>query len=446
MSDEKELKDAHHNFWFGVANGALFRCGSSFFSVDVIIPSYISDLANKVNWMVSTTVIVSFATVAQRLGWKLPQFLIANHLEVRERKLPVYGAAAFARTLALSLLVLSLLLFGEGHLNLLLGLSLLSFSLFGLFGGVSGNAYMDIIGKAIPTEQRGKYYRNRNVLGGILVFAFSGPLISYIQQATQESSFLLSYLLIFICGIPLIAVAFVMFYQIREPIEPTVKKRTPLKEHLKRAPQLFRRDHNYRRYIITMMCLQGINLATPFYMVYAKEVLNVPAKMQGIFTSAIGISGALALFLWAYIADNYGNRLLMRISVITTILVPLLAVLSQFIPSDSFILNVLLNKVGYLTSSKSNVHNIYLFVFVLRGISLRGIFVSTANYLLEISPPEQRVTYVGLSNSITAPFILMPMLGGYIISLFSYEACFITSIVFGLITFYLTLSLDEPRD
>lgn len=445
MSDEKPLKDARHNFWYGVANGSLFRCGMAFFSRDVIIPSYISELASKVNWIVSTSVIVSFATIAQRLGWRLPQFLVANRIETRKEKLPVYGAGASARVVALILLVLSLFIFGEGHPNLLLGLSLLFLSLFGLFGGVSGTAYMDIIGKAIPAKQRGKYYRNRNILGGVLVFIFSGPLITYIQKSTQDSSFLRSYSLIFICGIPLIALAFWLFSHIREPFEPPVKKRVSLKDHFGRAPQLFRDDLNFKNYIITKMCMQCISLAAPFYMLYAKDILNVSPKMQGVFTSAIGISGAIALLFWAYIADNYGNRLLMQISSVTTVLAPLLAVLTQFTPTDSLIINAILNKVRYLTSSDLALHNVYLFVFVLIGASRFGLWVSSTNYLLEIAPSEQRVTYIGLSNSISAPFILMPMLGGYIISLFSYEACFITSMTFGLITFYLTLGLDEPR-
>ena len=446
MSDEKELKDMRYNFWCGVVNGALFRCGMAFFSADVIIPSYISDLANRVNWMISTSVIVSFATVAQNLGWKLPQFLVANRLEVQKEKLPAYGVAGFARIVALILLAFGLFLFGERHLNLLLGLSLLFLSLFGLFGAVSGATYMDIVGKAIPADRRGIYYRNRNVISGILIFIFSGPLISYIQEATQNSSFLLSYLFIFICGIPILAFSFWSFYQVREPIEPAIKKRVSLKAHFKRAPQLFRDDQNYRRYIITMMCLQCINLAAPFYMLYAKEILNVPAKMQGTFTSAIGISGAIALLFWAYIADKYGNKLLMQMSVATAGLAPLLAVLSQFTPTDNLIINAILDKVRYFSPSDLAIHNIYLFVFVLVGASRLGIFVSTANYLLEISPAQQRVAYIGLSNSLSAPFILMPMLGGYIVLLFSYEACFITSMIFSLITFCLALGLDEPRN
>jgi len=423
VSDKELLKDARYNFWHGVVNGALFRCGSAFFSADVIIPSYISDLANRANWVISTSIIVSFATVAQVLGWRLPQFFIANHIEVREKKLPIYKFASSSRVVTLILLVFSIFILGENHLSLLLGISLLSFILFGFFGSISGTTYMDIVGKAIPANKRGKYYRNRNVIGGMLVFIFSGPLISYIQESAQEQSFLYSYMLFFICAIPIMFLAFVAFFRVREPLEPPIKRRFSMKEHFRRTPQLFRNDQNYRRYVITRICVQCINLATPFFMLYAKEVLQVPSKMQGVFTSAIGISGAVALFLWAFIADNYGNRLLMQISVLTTMLAPLLASLSKFMPTDK----------------------LYILVFVFLGASRFGIFVSTNNYLLEIAPSEKRIIYIGLSNSLSSPFTLMPMLGGYIVSRFSYQACFITSIIFGIIAFYLTFKLNEPR-
>ena len=63
-----------------------------------------------------------------------------------------------------------------------------------------------------------------------------------------------------------------------------------------------------------------------------------------------------------------------------------------------------------------------------------GANVSYHNLILELSHEEKRGVYIGLANTIRAPFFaLSPIFGGYIIDHFSYQAAFIIAGISALV-------------
>jgi predicted MFS family arabinose efflux permease len=66
---------------------------------------------------------------------------------------------------------------------------------------------------------------------------------------------------------------------------------------------------------------------------------------------------------------------------------------------------------------------------------------------VEFGTEETRPTYIGLSNTLVAPFtILAPLLGGWLTDAFSFQATFMTSAVIGLgVTILLMLLVRNPR-
>jgi MFS family permease len=67
------------------------------------------------------------------------------------------------------------------------------------------------------------------------------------------------------------------------------------------------------------------------------------------------------------------------------------------------------------------------------------------NYLLELSPENKRPIYVGLSNTLTGGVIVIPLLGGTLVNLFSYEPVFIVTVLCIAPVLALTRKLSEPR-
>ncbi|MDP3058556.1 MAG: hypothetical protein Q8N36_03770, partial [bacterium] len=87
----------------------------------------------------------------------------------------------------------------------------------------------------------------------------------------------------------------------------------------------------------------------------------------------------------------------------------------------------------------------YLVLFATIGGTLSGMWMGFTNYLLELVEDVDRPTYVGMMNTLTAPFTFLPVLGGVLIQVISYEIVFITTLVFILFGNLLSVSLPEPR-
>jgi MFS family permease len=85
--------------------------------------------------------------------------------------------------------------------------------------------------------------------------------------------------------------------------------------------------------------------------------------------------------------------------------------------------------------------------FILLGAYLAAEQVSGLNIILEFCKPEDRPTFIGLSNTLLAPlFALAPILGGWLVTLFGFQVLFLVAMVFaGLGALCLGLWVKEPR-
>ncbi len=68
------------------------------------------------------------------------------------------------------------------------------------------------------------------------------------------------------------------------------------------------------------------------------------------------------------------------------------------------------------------------------------------NLAVEYGPPEQRSTYIGLMNTVLAPFYLSGIVAGWIVDHFGFTAMFIISMVFSVAGLYvLARRVVDPR-
>jgi MFS family permease len=85
-------------------------------------------------------------------------------------------------------------------------------------------------------------------------------------------------------------------------------------------------------------------------------------------------------------------------------------------------------------------------VFGLLGLSLSAESVSHMNIILEFCAPEDRPTYIGLTNTLLAPGMLAPVLGGWLATWAGYEGLFVVALVASLLGgVLLAVSVREPR-
>jgi MFS family permease len=84
--------------------------------------------------------------------------------------------------------------------------------------------------------------------------------------------------------------------------------------------------------------------------------------------------------------------------------------------------------------------------FGLLGLSLSAESVSHMNIILEFCAPEDRPTYIGLTNTLLAPGMLAPVLGGWLATWAGYRGLFVAAIVCSLLGgLALAAWVREPR-
>jgi MFS family permease len=86
----------------------------------------------------------------------------------------------------------------------------------------------------------------------------------------------------------------------------------------------------------------------------------------------------------------------------------------------------------------------FALVFLFLGIGEGSTMLGVLNYVLEIAPPPDRPSYMGLTNTLAGTIILYPIVGGWIATRWGYEAVFALAAVVILIGGLLALRLPSP--
>ena len=120
---------------------------------------------------------------------------------------------------------------------------------------------------------------------------------------------------------------------------PRVKKPERLRTHLLSGFRLLRDDRNYQLFYIVRMCWQLTAMAFPFYSVYAYTVLNYSETTIGIFVSIWVGSGVASNYLWGWLMDRRGNKVVLAITALLSLFPPLTILFLQYVHGGSISLS-----------------------------------------------------------------------------------------------------------
>lgn len=259
-----------------------------------------------------------------------------------------------------------------------------------------------------------------------------GVIVKYILSNKKNFPFPLNFSLLFLLTFIFMFIALSLFICVKEP-PSSIKnnRRTPFSQYLKDIPRILAKDKNYRLFLIAKLLLSSGIIALPFYIIYARDVFRIPEEAAGIFIFSQALGGIISTFFWGYLSDKYGNKIVMQLSGALGLLVPLLTLIS-----------------GILISLFSNISIsiiYYSFIFLILGMNISGNFIGQINLLLEISPEESRATYIGITNTLSALVMLLPLMGGIIIEKASYLTNFSLAFFLILAGLVFTFYLKEPR-
>jgi MFS family permease len=167
-----------------------------------------------------------------------------------------------------------------------------------------------------------------------------------------------------------------------------------------------------------------VSLATPFYVVHATDVLNLPEAVVGSFVAAQQLAGVASGALLGPISDRWGPGTTIRIGSAITIAGPLLALVAH-------------------TAASALLIQAYPLVYVALGIYGSSSMLGFYNYLLEIGPDDMRPSYIGLGNTIMGVLTLAPTVGGWLLEATSYTVLFGITTVLVFLGFLMALRLER---
>jgi MFS family permease len=399
-------RDALRAYRLGIANGISFALGVAFIDPTTVLPSLVSRLTS------SEVLIGGIATIGMT-GWFLPQLLVANYLQARPYKRPLYVLSAVFRFLGLLAVIPVLYFLAVPHPGIALFAFFAAYTCYALAGGTSGPAFLDIVAKTVPPAKLGAFFGHRQFWGSLGAIG-CGVVVRGIL-GSERLGFPNDYALLFACGLAFLASGWIAFAAVREPAGRVTGDPKPLLPFLFSAPAAVRQHREFRLLLASRLLNGAVGIALPFYVIYARRVLEVPEGTIGTYVS-LQMAGSVALVpLWAFLNDRRGPRALLIAVAVLYLGAVSLAFATSLLPE--------LIALGRLA---------LMGVFFCLAAIAAGSFMGYTNYLFAIAPEEQRTLYIGLQNTLFAITSLLPLLGGVIVSATSFSVLFGLAATFGL--------------
>lgn len=401
----------------GLLHGMFFSGGIAFGSATTVLPMFLTNFTNsKVLVGLSSSIMGEIGGV----GNILPQLFVASKIEHRIHKRPLLRFAITVRAFCWGLIALITYLFAENNPSIALWGIFLLLSLFTFMGGVATVPFMDIWGRTISSNLRGRFFGYRQLLGGFLAI-LSGLVVKFILNGSGIV-FPNNYALLFLFAFILIAISYFALGSVREPSTEVHKQQLPFYDFLRKAVGILKKDANYRKFLFIQILSGAIALSLPFFVLYAKDVLKIRIGMIGIFLSAQMLGLVLSNIIWGHLSDYLGSKKVIQSSILFGFLAPLFVLILP-----------------------RHYSNLFVLLFVFLGFFISGRVIGKNSFLLDTAPDRDRPRYISLEGTFRLPVVFFPLIGGILIQRSSYGILFAITSLFLLGAFILSFGLKEPR-
>ncbi|NPV48903.1 MAG: MFS transporter [Armatimonadetes bacterium] len=421
------------NYILGIVNGSLFFLFNAFIDLDIVLPGFAWQLTGgRPLWI---GVLVSLIG----MGWFWPQLFLAPMLATQPRLLPAYHLSAAVRFVALAaaaMVAWNLERFSPGVALLLITLC---YALYSSGGGLSIIPFMTIVSDSVPPQWRGRFFGARYLIGGLLAFG-AGFVVKWLLGEDSGYEFPHNYALLFTIGVAIAIPSMTAFCLVEEPPRAPQRRRLPIAQELRRGLRLTRRNRNFRRLLVTRgLRSLALGLTTPFIVPYALDALGVTPAAVGLFLGAKVLTYSLSNILWSRVGDQYGNRRLLVLSAMISLVSVALLLGVRFLPAQPVV------AVAGLPLSWRGV--LICLIFAGIGFSSSGQEIGYTNFLLEMIEERKRSVYLGFFYLYLAPLCWVPLLGAVLIGEHGkFMLGFWISAILTLVMTVYTFRLREVRD
>ncbi len=408
------------NFVCFMLDYVFFGVGLAFMSQTTVLPSFISQLTDSAP-------LIGLASTIQTGAWLLPQLIAASYLADKDRKKPYLLLPAIIGRPVFLLLAGVLFLAGDRDPALILGLFFIGLTIFTGTDALAAVAWFDILSETIPAARRGRLFGIGQVVSGLLAVGVGAVVNALLGP--HGPPFPNNYaLLFFLAGLSFLA-SWIAVSFLHEPARSAQAEKLSWNDFLPKLLTVLRENHTFSL-ITVLRLLTGLSgMATPFYVVYATGELHFGTEAIGLFLSSQIVGGILAGFVLGYLNERSGSKIVVQYSVMIALASPLLA--------------LLIRPLAPLAGA-STIY-VYSLIFFAIGALNSAYMTGFINFVLELAPPEERATYIALTNTLCGVLLVVPLLGGWLLQATSYPVLFAVTaggVVLGLA---LTFRLEEPR-
>lgn len=406
----KESIHLRFNFVVNLMDGGFFGAALGFASFITVIPLFVSGYTES-------ALLIGLIPAIHAVGWQLPQLFTAKKVSSLRLLRPTVLALSINERLPF--LGLAIVAWFSGSLGrqwvLVLTFLLLIWQGFG--GGFTANPWQSMIGKIIPTRQLGTFFGMQSATANI--FASIAAVLAgvILERAVSPIDFTACFLFASIA----MTISWLFLALTREvespPVEIPGKHVWREKLHI-----ILQRDINFRWFLVIRMISQFATMGFAFYTVFAVRQHGMSETTVGFLTAILMATQIVANPIMGWIGDHRGHRLVLILGSLASVASTSLA---WFAPEANW----------------------FFLVFIFAGIANVATWTIPIAMTLEFGDEEDRPAYIGLANTLIAPFtFLAPLFGGWIADQQGYSMTFFTSAVLGLVTvFILLLALKDPR-
>ncbi|MEN9936401.1 MAG: hypothetical protein RLZZ387_2980 [Chloroflexota bacterium] len=382
-------RHANRNFILNVADGNMFYLGIAMVSRFTVLPLLVERLGGE-RWMQGLIPTIAYT------GWFLPGLFVAPMLAHRQRRLPFLLVATVFERLPFLVLGLLLLLAPGAPPALLLTAFLVLFAVHSFAAGVGGVPWQDYISRIIPGQRWGIFFGLQAGLGGLL--GVGGAAIA--TQVLETQLFPQSVGMLALGCFAAMVVSFIFLALSVEPPMPSQPAQS-VATFLKSVVPLLRAEVVFRRYLISRATISLALVGHSFVTAAALERFSLRNEDVGPFTAALLASQALANLGLGFLADRWGHKQVLVLSVGLGVGALLAAVVA---PAPVW----------------------FLPIFVLVGAAQAGYQLTGFTLLFSYSSPADRSRFIGVANMMLAPIAMFsPLLAGALAEAAGYELLFV---------------------
>ena len=398
------------NFFLNSVEGAIIVASGAFINPQTVLPALVSRLGGN-NLAVGALGVIVY------LGVFIPQLFAARYVETLPWKKPWALRYGLIHRLFVLVMGLEILLLGGIRPGAALWLFLVLYTAMQVVVGVATPGWFDLFAKLTPPRRRGMLVGVRNSAGGACAFV-CGLLLTWILASW---GFPVSFAVAFFAAFLLQMASLATLNELAESEPSAVPLRRPFSAFLREMPGVLRANPPFRHFITACAILTVATMPVSFYTVYALGRFQAGEAAVGEFTLIMVAIQVVSSLVTGYMADRYGNKKVMIVAAASLLGASLIALCAP--------------TLGW-----------FRLVYLLLGINLGTEINARYNMSIEYATARERSMYVGLMNTMLAPFYLTGMIGGALGEWFGLGAVFLAggaASVAGIA--YMARRVREPR-